>query len=71
MSIDTAKGQNQLIIEQRKVERDAPLFKEISQEAYIEFIGVNEAFVVKDCTQSMISRLKLSQLEIQLQHRIK
>ena len=71
MSIDTAKGQNQLIIEQRKVERDASLFKEISQEAYIEFIGVNEAFAVKDCTQSMISRLNLSQLEIQFQHRIK
>ena len=64
MSTDTKKGPNQLTIEQRKDEHDAPVFEEMSQEAYIEFLGENEAFVVKVGTQSIISRLKLSQLNI-------
>ena len=39
MSIETAKWQSELLLEQRKVESDSPLLDELSREAYVEVRG--------------------------------
>ena len=57
MSIDTAKSQQTLTIDQKEVEKNAPWLKVLDRESYIVFKSNNDVYVQSDGTKTVIQRM--------------